>query len=87
MRPHNPKGFYSLLREQLDFYLISPYENLLKIVHFATSENLTVKNTMFIHNIQKFARTPPDKEIHNQIYYTLIGKGHIFLVVFLSKFA
>jgi len=47
--------------------------NGVRIVNFATSKNLVVKNTMFPHrNIHKYTRTSLDVKTHNQIDHTLI---------------
>jgi len=48
-------------------------DNGIRIVNFASSKNLVVKNTMFPHgNIQKYTWTSPDGKTHNQIDYILI---------------
>jgi hypothetical protein len=45
----------------------------LRVVNFATSKNLIVKNTMFPqHNIHKFNRTFLDGKMHNQSDHILI---------------
>jgi hypothetical protein len=45
------------------------------VVNFATSENLTVKSTMFPHrNIHKFTWTSPDGRTQNQIDHILIDR-------------
>jgi hypothetical protein len=50
-------------------------DNVVTVVNFATSKNLTVKSTMFPHrNIHKFTWTAPDGKTHNQIYYILIDR-------------
>jgi hypothetical protein len=50
---------------------ISNY-NGVRVVNFATSKNLTVKSTMFIHcNSHKSAWTSPDGNTHNQIDHIL----------------
>jgi hypothetical protein len=41
------------------------------VVIFATSKNLTVKSTMFQHNIHKYARMSPDGKTYNQIDHIL----------------
>ena len=47
--------------------------NGVRIVNFATSKNLVVKNMMFPHwNIRKDAWTSPDGKTHNQIDHILI---------------
>jgi len=48
-------------------------DNGVRIVNFATSNNLVVQNTMFPHrNIHKYAWTSPDGKIHIQIDHPLI---------------
>jgi hypothetical protein len=50
-------------------------ENGVRIVNFATSENLTVRSTMFPHrNIHKVTRTSPDGRTHNQINHILMDR-------------
>ncbi|PNF20284.1 hypothetical protein B7P43_G14727, partial [Cryptotermes secundus] len=50
-------------------------DNGVRVVNFATSENLAVKSTMFPHrNIHKFTWTSPDGKIHNQIDHILIDR-------------
>ena len=53
-------------------------DNGVRIVNFATSKNLVVKNTMFLHrNIHKYTWTSPEGKTHNQIYHILIdGRWH-----------
>ena len=47
--------------------------NGVRIVNFATSKNLVVKSTVFLHqNIRKYIWTSPDGKTHNQI-------DHIFI--------
>ena len=49
--------------------------NGVRIVTFATSKNLVVKSTMFLHrNIHKFTWTSPDGQTHNQIDHILIDR-------------
>jgi hypothetical protein len=49
--------------------------NLVRLVNFATSENLVVKSTMFPHrNIQNHTWTSPDGKTHNQIDHILIDR-------------
>jgi hypothetical protein len=49
--------------------------NEVRLVNFATSENLRVKNTMFPHlNICKYTWTFPDEKIHKQIDHILTDK-------------
>jgi len=51
------------------------YENIPRLVNFATSKNLVVKSTMFPHrNIHKHTWTSPDGKTHNQIDHVLIDK-------------
>jgi len=48
-------------------------DNGVRIVKFATSENLVVKNTMFPHrNIHMYNWTSPDGKAHNQTDHILI---------------
>jgi hypothetical protein len=50
-------------------------DNGVTVVNIATSKNLTVKSTMFLHpNIHKFTWTYPDGKNHNQIDHILIDK-------------
>jgi hypothetical protein len=49
--------------------------NRVRVVNFATSQNLVVKSTMFPHrNILKFTWSFPDGKTHNQIQHILIYK-------------
>jgi hypothetical protein len=57
-------GTYSLHEDSND--------NGVRVVNFATSKNLVVKSTMFLHrNIHKYTWTSPDGKTHNQIDYIL----------------
>jgi hypothetical protein len=48
-------------------------DNGVRIVNFATSNNLVVKSTMFQHrNIHKYTWTSPDGQTHNQINHILV---------------
>ena len=48
-------------------------DNGVRLVNFATSQNLVVKSTMFPHrNIHKNTCTSPDGKTHNQIDHVLI---------------
>ena len=50
-------------------------DNGARIVNFATSKNLVVKSTMFLHrNIHKYTWTAPDGKTHNQIDNILIDR-------------
>jgi len=50
-------------------------DNGVRIVNFATSQNLVVKSTMFPHrNIYKHTCTSPDGQTHNQIDHVLIDR-------------
>ena len=50
-------------------------DNGVRIVNFATSKNLVVKNTMFLRrNIHKYTWTSPDGKTHNQIDHILIDR-------------
>ena len=43
-------------------------DNGVRLVNFATSKNLVVKSTMFLHrNIHKYTWTSPDGKTNNQI--------------------
>jgi len=46
-----------------------------RIVNFATSKNLAVKSTIFLHrHIHKYTWTSPDVKSHNQIDHVLINR-------------
>ena len=48
-------------------------DNDVRIVNFATSKNLVLKRTMFLHrNLHKYTRTFSDGKTHNQIDHVLI---------------
>jgi hypothetical protein len=48
---------------------------VLKQENFATSKDLVVKSTMFLHrNIHKYTWTSPDGKIHNQSDHVLIDR-------------
>jgi hypothetical protein len=50
-------------------------DNGIRIVNFATSKNLIVKSTTFIHrDIHKHTWTSPDGVTHNHIDHVLIDK-------------
>ena len=50
-------------------------DNGVRIVNFATSENLVVKSTMFPHrDVHKHPWTSPDGKTHNQIDHILIDR-------------
>jgi len=50
-------------------------DNGVRLVNFATSKNLVVKNTMFPHqNIHKYTWTSSDGKTHNQIDHILIDR-------------
>ena len=50
-------------------------DNGVRIVNFATSQNLVVKNTMFLHrNFLKYTWSSPDGKSHNQIDHILIDR-------------
>jgi len=50
-------------------------DNGVRIINFATSKNLIVKNVMFPHqNIHKYTWTFPDGKTYNQIRHILIDK-------------
>jgi len=51
-------------------------DNGVRIVNFATSNNLVIKSMMFPHrNIHTHNWTSPDGKTHNQIDHVLIGDG------------
>jgi hypothetical protein len=51
-------------------------DNGVRVVNFATSENLTVKSMMFPYsNVHKFTWTSPDGKTHNQIHHILKDRG------------
>jgi hypothetical protein len=46
-----------------------------RAVNFATSKNLVVKSTVFLHRkIHKYTWTSPEGNTHNQIHHVLIDK-------------
>jgi hypothetical protein len=50
-------------------------DNGVRLVNFATSNNLRVKSTMFPHhNIHKYTWTSPDGKTHNQIDHILVDR-------------
>ena len=50
-------------------------DNGVRIVNFATSKNLVLKSTMFLHqDIHKYTWTSPDGKTHNQIGHILIDR-------------
>jgi len=50
-------------------------DNGVRIVNFATSENLVVKSMMFLHQkIHKYTQTSPDGKTDNQIDHKLIDR-------------
>jgi len=50
-------------------------DNGVRLVNFATSQNLVVKSTMLPHrNIHKYTWTSPDGKTHNQIDHVLIDR-------------
>jgi len=50
-------------------------DNGVRLVNFATSQNLVVKCTMFAHRkIHKYTWTSPDGKTHNQIDHILIDR-------------
>jgi len=57
-------------------------DNGVRIVNFATSQNLVVKSTVFLHrNFLKYTWTSPDVKTHNQNDHILIdGRWHSSLL-------
>jgi hypothetical protein len=50
-------------------------DNGVRVVNLATSKDLVVKSTMFLHrNIHKYTWTSPDGKTHNQIDHVLIDR-------------
>jgi hypothetical protein len=50
-------------------------DNGVRVVNFATSKNLVVKSTMFLHHrIDKYTWTSPEGNTHNQIDHILIDR-------------
>jgi hypothetical protein len=50
-------------------------DNGVRVVIFATSNNLVVENTMFPHrSIRKYTWISPDGQAHNQINHVLIDR-------------
>jgi endonuclease/exonuclease/phosphatase family metal-dependent hydrolase len=50
-------------------------DNGVRVVNFATSKNLVVKSTMFLHrNIHKYTWTSPNGKTHNQVDHVLIDR-------------
>ena len=50
-------------------------DNGVRIINFATSKNLVVRRTMFLHrNIHKYTWTSQDGKTHNQIDHILIDR-------------
>jgi hypothetical protein len=53
-------------------------DNGVRVVNFATSKNLTVKNTFFPHCIHKYTWTSPDGKTHKHIDHILDRKANAF---------
>jgi hypothetical protein len=50
-------------------------DNGVRVVNFATSKNLVVKNAMLqCHDIHKYTWTSPEGNTHNQIDHVLIDR-------------
>jgi hypothetical protein len=50
-------------------------DNGVRVVNFATSNNRTVKSTVFPHcNVHKYTSTSPDGRTHNQINHILVDR-------------
>ena len=51
-------------------------DNGIRLVNFATSKNIIIKSTKFLHRkIHKYAWTSPDGITHNQINRVQVDKG------------
>jgi hypothetical protein len=63
------------------------HDSGVRIVNFATSENLVVKSTIFPHReIHKFSWNSPEGNTHNQIDHILIEDGfQVYLMSDLSE--
>ena len=62
-------------------------DNGVRIVNFATSKNLVVKSTMFLHrNIHKYSWTSPDGQTHNQIDHILIDTRWHSIIIDVRRF-
>ena len=62
-------------------------DNGVRLVNFATSQNLVVKNTMFRHrNIHKYTWTSPDAKTRNQIDHVLIDRRWQYSVLDVRSF-
>jgi hypothetical protein len=62
-------------------------DNCVRIVNFATSKNLIVKNTMFPHrNIQNYIWTSPQGKTHNQIDQILIDRRWHSIILVVRSF-
>jgi hypothetical protein len=62
-------------------------DNGVKVVNFATSKNLTAKNTKYPDcNIHKLTWTSPDGKTHNQIYHILTDMGQHSSVLDVQSF-
>jgi len=63
------------------------YDNGVRLVNFATSQNLVVKSTMFPHrNIHKYTWTSLDGKTHNQIDHVLLDRRWLSIVLDLRSF-
>jgi hypothetical protein len=58
----------------VSLHQVSNY-NEVRIVNFATSNNLVVNSTFFVHrNFHKYTWTSPDGNTHNQIDHILVDR-------------
>jgi hypothetical protein len=61
--------------------------NGVRIVNFATSNNMVVKSTMFPHrNIHKYTWTTPDGKTHNQIDHISIERRRHSSILYIRSF-
>jgi hypothetical protein len=61
--------------------------NGVRVVNFATSRNLVVKSTMFLHrNIHKYTWTFPEGKTHNQIDHILIDRRLHSSILYVRSF-
>jgi hypothetical protein len=71
---HAKVGREDIFKTATGLHVISN-NNVVRVVNFATSKNLTFKSTMFPqNNILKYTWTFPDGKTHNQIDHVLIDR-------------